>query len=136
MALKITDKAAHGPLYDYACSHEGIDPVFSGDLRLALWSAGFKPAAYPTSHNRGAGERVVVSISGADEKVVSNTGGFTAGRFKAVCFLGAQNGRSTWIVAHKRNGSGEEMSKVLVDYDDLPDLLHVLTRAITAHGKE
>lgn len=57
---------------------------------------------------------------------------FTAGRFTAECFTGARNGRATVLVEHHRNGSGEECARLNVDFDDLPDLLHVLTRAIKA----
>lgn len=58
---------------------------------------------------------------------------FTAGRFEARAFVGPQNGRSTWIIERHRNGSGEEAAKIDVDFDDLPDLKHVLDRAIAAH---
>ncbi len=58
---------------------------------------------------------------------------FTAGRFEAGCFLGVQNGRATAILEYHRNGSDEIMGRLQVDFEDLPDLLHVLTRAIAAH---
>ena len=58
---------------------------------------------------------------------------FSAGRFEAKCYLGVENGRSTVIIERHRNGGGEDVSGITVDYDDLPDLLHVLTRAIQAH---
>jgi hypothetical protein len=61
---------------------------------------------------------------------------FTAGRFKAEVFDGVQNGRATTIVELHRNGSGEEMGRLRVDFDDLPDLRHVLERAIKAHDDE
>ena len=57
---------------------------------------------------------------------------FTAGRFTAECFTGVQNGRCTYLVESHANGSGDEMGKLRVQFDDLPDLLHVLTRAIKA----
>ncbi len=58
---------------------------------------------------------------------------FTAGRFEAQCFTGAQNGRTTYIIELHRNGSNDQVGKLNVDFHDLPDLLHVLTRAIAAH---
>lgn len=58
---------------------------------------------------------------------------FTAGRFEADCFLGVENGRSTVIIERHRNGSGDEVGRIDVDHADLPDLLHVLKRAIQAH---
>ena len=57
---------------------------------------------------------------------------FTAGRFTAECFTGAQNGRVTYLVEGHANGSNEEVGRLIVHFDDLPDLLHVLTRAIKA----
>lgn len=61
---------------------------------------------------------------------------FTAGRFVAHVFLGPQNGRATTLVELHRNGSGVqvEMGRLSIDFDDLPDLKHVLDRAMAAHG--
>lgn len=61
---------------------------------------------------------------------------FTAGRFEARIFPGSQNGRATTLIELHRNGSGEEVGRLDVDFDDLPDLRHVLERAIAAHGEE
>lgn len=58
---------------------------------------------------------------------------FTEGRFEAHVFPGAGNGRTTRLVELHRNGSGNQVAVICVDYDDLPDLLHVLKRAIKAH---
>lgn len=58
---------------------------------------------------------------------------FSAGRFVAHVFLGPQNGRATTLVELHRNSSGEQVGKLSVDFEDLPDLKHVLDRAIAAH---
>lgn len=58
---------------------------------------------------------------------------FTAGRFQAWVCLGPQNGRATTLIELHRNGSCEEVGKLSVDFEDLPDLRHVLDRAIAAH---
>lgn len=61
---------------------------------------------------------------------------FTAGRFVAEVFPGPQNGRATTLIELHRNGSGERVAALDVDVEDLPDLRHVLDRAIVAHLAE
>ncbi|TAJ89720.1 hypothetical protein [Reyranella sp.] len=60
---------------------------------------------------------------------------FTAGRFRAECYLSAQNGQITEIVELHRNGSDEVVGRLNVSFDDLPDLEHVLKRAIAAQNE-
>ena len=59
---------------------------------------------------------------------------FIAGRFKVECFVGPENGGTTWLVELHRNGSGEEVGRLMIDKDDLPDLDHILKRAIFVHA--
>jgi hypothetical protein len=54
---------------------------------------------------------------------------FTAGRFWAEV-----NGSTTTIKSLHHNGSGAEEGRLELDFDDLPDLRHVLERAIAAHA--
>lgn len=61
---------------------------------------------------------------------------FTAGRFRADVFDGVQNGRATTLFELHRNGSGQVVGRMSIDFDDLPDLRHVLERAIAAHGEK
>jgi hypothetical protein len=60
---------------------------------------------------------------------------FTAGRFRAECFLSAANGMITEIVQTHANGSDEVMGRLTLRLDELPDLEYVLKRAIRAHAE-
>lgn len=59
---------------------------------------------------------------------------FTAGRFRAVCHVGPENGDVTTIFQTHANGDGTVVGEFRVRKDELPDLQHVLLRAIAEHG--
>lgn len=60
---------------------------------------------------------------------------FIAGRFRATCHVGPQNGEVTVIDELQHARSEKQFGRIVVRKEDLPDLLHVLTRAIKAQGE-